>query len=217
MLALRRAGRIRQLSYDGGSPLFTAWDPGYTTAVWVFQPAGPDWVILGYKQETGWGMEQWSDWIKSLEDEKGWRFTAHYAPFDTEGNNAYKAVAGESLKETAAAHGLNFEILEPEPNVLNGIERTRRFLFRCWFDEVECANGLESLDSYGEAWKPDGVQPDGRIYLGRPEKSAYCHGADAARYMSLAAERIVVELGVGGAGVAGWDELAELRARRRWY
>lgn len=190
---IERDGRVGTYKYNRGLPVYTVWDPGYTTAVWFFQSTGgPDWVFLRSVQKHGWGFEkQWPDFIlKECAEKYGYRYATHFAPMDTERNNAYKAVAGKTLVQIAAEQGLKFTVLPFEKDVVGvGIPRTRQFLYRCYFDEEGCSDGLEALAGYKDKQGRLSTQSD-PVFMDSPQDNACVHLSDAMRYASLAVSRI---------------------------
>jgi hypothetical protein len=193
MALLEKDGRVGTYKYNRGLPVYTVWDPGYTTAVWFFQSSGgPDWVFLRSVERHGWGFEkQWPDFIlRECVEKYGYRYAAHFAPLDTERNNAYKAVKGKTLVQIAAEQGLKFTILPFEKDVVGiGIPRTRQFLYRCYFDEEGCEDGLEALAGYKDKQGRLST-PSDPVFLDSPIENACVHLADAMRYASLAVTRI---------------------------
>ena len=189
MAWLRDHGRIRKVQHNATSPVYTAWDPGFTTAVWWFQIIGMDIMVLRSEQQHGWGMERWAERMLELSEKEGYRYGGHWAPFDTEANNAYRAVAGKSLLETARENGLHFNVLDLEKRVADGIERTRKFLYSCWIDDTDALEGLDALEGYVEA-KQERSDPDNPVFKGKPAENRYLHLADAMRYMSMSAPRV---------------------------
>ena len=185
MERLAQQGRITKVSYNAGLPVHTVWDPGYTTAVWFFQIIGMDVAFLQCIEDTL-GMEQWPEVIRA----QPYRYGQHFCPMDTESNNAYKAVAGKSLFDTAKENGLLFSTLSMERNVNDGIDRTRQFLYRCWFNAEGCRQGIKALKWYS-AKKNERMSTESQpVFQDYPEKSWTNHIADAMRYASMAIKRV---------------------------
>ena len=187
---LKENGRITNIPHHGGLPVYTVWDPGYTTAVWFFQKRGLDIAFIRCYEDSGLGIEHWAEILKRLHKDEGYRYGGHFAPIDTEKNNAYRAIAGKNLLETAQENGINFEVLQPEFRVADGIERTRQFLYRSWFDADKCKVGIRALEHYCEKRNERMSTEDHSVFAGYPEKNWAVHLADAMRYASFAVHRL---------------------------
>lgn len=184
-------GRVREVRHNASLPVYTVHDPGYHWAVVFFQQCGPDIAIIRAYEELGLGVEEHARILEALAKRHGYNYGGHYAPIDTENNNAYRAVAGKSLVEHARANGLHFTVLEPEHRVNEGIERTRQFLHTCWIDAENCDMLLSALQSYATRKLERTSTEERPVYLNTPDKSNWaCHLADAMRYTSLAARRV---------------------------
>ena len=64
--------------------------------------------------------------------------------------------------------------------VMEGINAARTIFPMCWFDEEECADGLNALRAYAYGVEDDGTRTK------NPEHSWASHGADAFRMMGVA-------------------------------
>ena len=62
----------------------------------------------------------------------------------------------------------------------DGIQAARSMIARCWFDEEDCARGIEALRQYRREF-------DERLktWRGRPLHDWTSHGADAFRYLAV--------------------------------
>lgn len=185
---LRAQKRIRKMSLDKSSPVYTVWDPGYTTAMLFLQIQGMDPVFLRCHEDTT-DIESYVEVLNKYKTDYGYRYGDHYAPFDVD-SNANKIIAGVSLLEKARQHNLNFIQLKPEFRVLEGIERTRQFLYRCWIDSEDCEILVDALDRYRER-KVERLSTDEHpVFAGMPADGWEKHLCDAMRYASLAVKRI---------------------------
>lgn len=183
---LEEHGRITTIEHDPRYPVFTTWDPGFTTAIWFWQPAPVGlWHMLRYYEASGQDMGQYAVLLDSYRDEYRYRYGQHFAPFDVD-NNQYRLVAAEGLKEIAWRAGIRFTDMEMERSVDAGIERTREFMRSCVFDEDGCRVGLSRLSGYEQAINKGMSTPDQNVYLAGPAKNGCEHGADAFRYVSKA-------------------------------
>lgn len=183
-------GRITKVEHHGGLPVYTVSDPGYHWAVLFFQKRGPDWAIIRAYEEMGLGVEKHAELIREIGKEHGYRYGGHYAPVDTENNNAYRAVAGMSLLEHARENLWDITILEPEYRVSEGIERTQHFLHSCWIDKENCADLVSALESYCRTRNERMSTEDLPLFIERPADNWAVHLADVTRYTSKAVEKL---------------------------
>ncbi len=187
---LRKNGHIRHLKHNPRYPVFSVWDPGFTTAIWFFQPGpGGLWHVLHYYEACGEDMEDYGTMLASLAQEQGWRYAQHFAPFDVD-NNQYRLVASEGLKQVAWKAGIRFTDMEVEKSVDAGIERTREHLQRCVFNGDSsvpgCDLGLDRLAGYQQKVNKSMSTDESPVFMSHPDKNGCEHGADAMRYMSKA-------------------------------
>jgi len=190
---LYEQGRIRpDIKLNAGLPVYTVCDPGFHWATWIFQKVGTDIVFLDSFEDIGQGVEFHAEKLKRIGKARGYRYCRHYAPVDTENNSAYKAVAGKSLLEHAAENDLHLTVLKPEYRVKDGIERTRQFLYRCWFNSSTegCELGLDALEDY-QVQRVERLSTEDRgFYHDRPADNWSVHLADAMRYASMAVRQL---------------------------
>jgi hypothetical protein len=188
---LEANGRVRPLPHDPRYPVFTVWDPGYTTAIWFVQPSSEGlWHVIRYYEACGEDMGQYAVLLDKFSKEFGYRYGQHFAPFDID-NNQYKLVAAEGLKEVAWQAGIRFTSLEPEKSVDDGIARTQKFLSACVFDSgPACEVGIDRLKGYCQKVNKSLSNEETLVYMDHPEKNGCEHGADGFRYVSIAVRRI---------------------------
>lgn len=187
---LRDHGRIGTVEHNYRYPVFTVWDPGFTTAIWFIQPS-PDgaWNVIRYYEASGEDMGQYAVLLDSFKEKYGYRYGQHFAPFDVD-NNQYRLVAAEGLREIAWKHGIRFTTLEYETSVDDGIARTGDFLYACRFDREGCDIGLDRLGGYQQKVNHTMSNEDALVFMSHPDKNGCEHGADAFRYVSKAVKLI---------------------------
>ena len=187
---LTRHERITQVGLDRSVPVYTVWDPGYTTAVWFFQPRGLDIAFVRAYEESGLNIGEWSEILRGLKDNEGYRFGGHFAPVDID-SNATRGLHGKSWLEEARENGINMTILEPEHRVVDGIDRTKKFLNTCYFDKQHCERGIKALKWYCEK-KARVLGPEEEpVFTGHPDDTYWGrHLCDAMRYASIAVNKL---------------------------
>lgn len=187
MATLADRGQIGSVSHMPGYAVHTAWDIGYTTAVWFWQQRGPSPHVIRYHEAQGWGMPQWGEFLDDLHAEYGYRYGTHFSPFDSKTQNGVKIIVGRSILDAAREAGIVFEVLPLEKNeVREGIPRAQELLPLCHFDQTNCERGLWCLRTLHEGVNSSMSTEDNPVYTGKPADGPECHGADAFRYLSMA-------------------------------
>lgn len=169
-----------------GVPVHTFWDLGVndTTVIWFVQRAGLEWRVIDYYEHSGEGLEHYAKVLDAKADPKGpgYRYGRHYAPHDI---SVRELGTGISRRERGAELGIRFETVPRVENKADSIEAARTMLPQCWFDEEQCALGLERLEHYRKEW-------DDRLgcYRDRPLHDNNSNGADAFQTFAMAAPDI---------------------------
>lgn len=199
------SGRIGNVPYDPAVLVHTAWDLGFRdpTAIWFFQLVGQEIHVIDYYESSGEAMSHYVRVLEQKKEEHGYVYGSHWAPHDVK---AGVLQTGTSLLNTARDLGLIFRPLTREREVMNGIERVRNILHRCWFDAKKCEHGIECLECYCKEWS-DKYQ----CFSSHPLHDWTSHGADAFRYLSAALPR----MGSGGGGIMTIDQVRRLRDQHR--
>lgn len=170
---LKRAqleGRIANIPIDRSLGVWTAWDLGISdsTAIWFGQTFGHEERIIDYYEAAGVGLDHYA---KVLRD-KGYTYTKHDFPHDV----AVKSLStGVSRVETLRGLGIEAGI-GPRHSIMDGINATRRYIDRCWFDRERCKRGLEALTQYRRDY-----DEKLKIFKSNPLHDWASHGADAFR------------------------------------
>lgn len=174
MQHIREQGRIGKVPHDPLLPTFTGWDLGIgdAMAIWCAQrERSGDVRVIDYYENSGEGLGHYVTWLNA----RGYTFERHYLPHDAA---ARELGTGKSREEMLRSLGLATEVLPALP-VEDGIEATRMFLRRCWFDAEKCRTGLDALVSYKRRLNSRTEE------YGTPEHDWASHGADAMRYMAM--------------------------------
>lgn len=193
MASLRNQGRVTQVSNDPTRLVHGVIDPGYTTALWLFQQRGTDVNLLSYYEDTGVGIDGYGQLLRELEKKYQYKYGTFFVPCDMD-NNAHKVTRGETALDVLRGLGFDVQPLPREASVVNeGIPRTRIFLSRCWFDATNCEAGIKCLENYKERSNKKLSTDDRMVFTGVPEKDGYDHGADALRYASMVFEKKLIK------------------------
>ena len=110
---------------------------------------------------------------------KGYMYGTDWLPHDA---RARTLATGRSVEEIMLAAGRKVRIV-PNLSIHDGINAARTVFPRCYFDELKCAEGLQSLRHY----RFD-VDPDSGQFSARPLHDYHSHAADAFRYFAVAIE-----------------------------
>lgn len=174
-------GRIRNVPYDPILLVHTAWDIGVDdqTAIWFFQvhPAG-EIKIINYHEDNGYGIDYWVRFIK----EKRYVYGQHLFPHDAQARSF--AAGGRSTVENARSLGMDLMVV-PRSSPFDGIGAARSILPRCWFDEKNTKEGIESLKTYRKKYSTKL-----ETFQNTPLHDWASHGADAFRTLAVGLEFI---------------------------
>jgi phage terminase large subunit len=172
----QEAGRIGNVPWDDAVPVHTAWDLGVgdATAIWFFQIVGAEIHVIDHYEAHGHGLPHYAQVLAS----KPYKYGRHYLPHDA---RARDLGTGRTRVETfQKLTGAAPWVLRPN-NVMDGINAARMTLVRCWFDAVNCADGLEALRQYRADF-----DEKARTFKDAPRHDWTSHSADAFRYLAMA-------------------------------
>ena len=168
-------GRVTNVPYDPAVGVTTAWDLGIgdSTAIFFAQYVGQEIRIIDYYESSGVGLDHYAKVLS----EKGYHYVEHILPHDVQ---VKELGTGKSRIETLDALGISNITIAPKLAVDDGIQAARSMIARCWFDEEDCARGIEALRQYRREF-------DERLktWRGRPLHDWTSHGADAFRYLAV--------------------------------
>lgn len=172
-----RDGRICGVPWQPELPVDTWWDigSGDPTAIWFTQSAGREVHVIDYYENSGVGVgiDHYIDELRK----KPYRYGCHTGPHDL---NAHQfAAGGKSSFEIAKAFGFKFEVLE-RSDKQEGIQISRAFISRCWFDEKKTERGRLALASYHYQWIESR-----KVFSTEPYHDWSSNAADAWRYLAV--------------------------------
>lgn len=172
-----REGRICSVPWRRELPVHTWWDigTGDPTAIWFTQDVGREVHLIDYCENSGVGVGI-DHYIKHLQG-KPYLWGSHHGPHDIH-QHAF-AAGGKSTYEVAASFGFRFEDV-PNIDKQEGINITRAFLSRCWFDRVKTERGRLALISYHRTW-----DERRHMFSSAPYHDWSSNGSDAARYLAV--------------------------------
>lgn len=180
-------GRIgASVPYRPEMPVNTYWDLGIgdATAIWFAQFDGSKVNLIDYMEANNKGLDHY---VKALQN-KAYIYGDHYAPHDIK---IREYGSGLSRIETARGLGINFKIT-PKLSIEDGINAARILLARSYFDNNEQVRlGLSCLKNYHRKYNEVT-----RVYDNKPLHDWSSNGADAFRYLAVAAKKQSAEGGV---------------------
>jgi hypothetical protein len=152
MARVRREGRICRTPIER-VPVDTFWDLGVNDdmVIWFRQRVGPEHRFIDYYSNSGEGLEHYARILKERADEHDYIYGIHHLPHDGDARRlSFKA---KSVRQMFEEIGVKPIVVVPRiATEKSGIEASRGYLPKCWFDESRCAEGIRSLDNYRKEW-----------------------------------------------------------------
>lgn len=189
---IEREGHFKRSLFNRDNEVHIVMDPGYHTAIWLFQYYEPEVSVVRYHEDQGIGIDSYARLLRTWQGLHKYNYGKVYVPCDMD-NNAHKVTRGETALEVLREEGFNALPLPVEKSVVReGIPRTQRFLKRCWFGYEMCEHGIDRLRQYHERQNEAMSTETEFVTSGQPAKDGNDHAADGMRYMSLAFEMDLV-------------------------
>lgn len=181
----RKEGRITRVPYDPIKPVHTIWDIGWgdNTAIWFYQGIGFERRMIRYLELN---QTTLADIVKKLQ-ELPYTYGEDILPHDARAKTL--AAAGKSVQQQLAELGRRVRICRDE-SIVSGINAARTIFPTVWFDEENCADGLQCLRHYRYE-----IDPETGQVSKKPLHDNYSHGADGFRYFALEADSLGYESG----------------------
>lgn len=215
MLAAENGGRIASVPYDPDWPVDTAWDLGVgdSTAIWFFQRQFGRVNVIDYYEAEGYGAAHYVEKLAA----KPYAYGKDYLPHDarareflTTGPDGKAKTRIQVLREM----GRN-PVIVSDQKLGDGINAARNLIGRCWFDETNCAKGLECLRQYRREW-----DDDKKAFKDHPLHDWASHGADAWRYLAVGISEMKPTEQPAAKPMLGimdmtWDQAVKTHSRQR--
>lgn len=184
---MREDGRICHVPAVKDYPVHTVCDLGLGGHMpWIFfQRIGLDIHIincfaLADKSDIRGGAIFYREMLDKMRDKYGYIYGKYFGPFDMVKG---EIGTGEAIYETFKRNGIEFEKLEQEHYVLDGIERMTNMFPKLWIDAELCNDLIVAWSSYHREW----IEKLQKYHeIPHPDKSS--HYADAGRYLSKVIE-----------------------------
>lgn len=175
MAQLFAAGRVGDYPVEARLPVYAAFDLGWNdrTAIVVFQRQQSALRVIDYLE----GSHQTLDYYSAQLRERPYEVTELFLPHD----GAHNHLTGQSAERTLQDLKWTVTVLPNQP-VEQGIDALR-MAFKSLYIDRHCERFIECLKRYRRVIPATTREPS------KPVHDEYSHGADAARYMALAAPR----------------------------
>jgi phage terminase large subunit len=186
-------GRIRNVPYDEAKPVHPFFDLGWAdnTSIWFAQTVSNELRLIDYYSNSQMPIQHYIGVLQN----KGYMYGTDWLPHDA---RARTLATGRSVEEIMLAAGRKVRIV-PNLSIHDGINAARTVFPRCYFDELKCAEGLQSLRHY----RFD-VDNNSGQFSARPLHDYHSHAADAFRYFAVAIEEDKPVLSARGINMKGW-------------
>lgn len=178
----RQQGRIVDDEQDAvfdpdGGPVFVSSDLGMrdTAAWWFWQPRLDGFGLVGYLGRSGLDAGEWIDELQKYSTKRGFKLAQVWLPHDA--RNKTFATKHTPLEQFITGFGADVVRLVPKTSIPDRINAARRVVTKCWFDEVECAEGVSGLTS----WRFE-YDPETRTMSREPVHDWASHPGDAFSY-----------------------------------
>jgi phage terminase large subunit len=174
--------RIRPCPYDPILKVHAIWDLGWNDAMTVImvQRVASSLSVIDYLETSHTLYSEIVNGnakIKGLA-QRGYRWGKDYLPHDGKAKNPQ---TGKSAIETLEALGRSVEEV-PDIGVEEGIRAARQIFSQVYFDETKASRLVHCLKRYRRTINQQTNEP------GAPLHDEFSHGADAFRYMAVAAD-----------------------------
>lgn len=184
--------------YDPQFPVHAACDLGFTdsTAFWFWQERPDGIAIVDYHEAQSQPLEYYFEMLLN----KGYKYHKIWLPHDARAKTLQtgRSTVEQFLKPEKIDpkfKGMKFPIdIVPKLSRQHGIDAVRLILPKCYINETECKEGVETLRAYRR--KFDEVK---QILSNEPLHDWSSHGADAFRYLALVTKTHAQSKKVAGA------------------
>lgn len=173
----RQQRRICPVPHLDYLPVHTCWDLGVgrgdDMVIWFFQVDGfaIRWIDLYWN--SGKGLAHYKE---VLDSKPHYRYGTHLAPHDIERPQHTSEAEAKTIRELAEDVGVSFVKVPRVSDVKIGVELVRSRFSTFYFDEHNCAYGINALSSYRRDW-----DSKNGVYRLQPVHDWSSHFADALR------------------------------------
>lgn len=173
MRAIRKLGYVGRFPFVPGLPVNTFWDFGLNDmqTIWLHQEVAGRHRFVGYYENNNIGLAHYFEWLQRWAAMRGAVFGKHSAPHDVE--HKRQGLKITTIKQIASEVGVEFKTVQRTPDKWASIEKARKRLFECDFDEAACAKGLLHLEGASREW-----DENNSVWLNEMRHDDHSHGLD---------------------------------------
>ena len=183
MAQMREEGRICRVPHLDSLPVHTVCDLGIGGNMpWIFfQVVGLEVHIincfnLSKKDDVRGGAAFYKRMLDTKREQFKYSYGKLFCPFDI---NKGEISTGDTIYKTFQENGITFVKLDRETNVIDGIQRMRKWFPTYYIDSKNCQELITAWLCYHQEW----IENLGR-YDVKPAPDQSAHYADAGRYLS---------------------------------
>lgn len=172
----RKAGRMQEGVYDPkGAPVCISSDIGFrdTSSWWFWQPRIDGFGLVGYLGASGMDADDWIEKLKEYISARRMKLGQIWLPHDAR-NKTFSAKHSPLERFLKAFDHVD---IVPMTKIEHRINAGRRVIERCYFDETECADGIDGLTSW--AYEYD---EETRTFSKEPKHDWASHPGDGFTY-----------------------------------
>lgn len=176
-----KEGRIGHVPFNPQLQVETWWDLGMDdqTSIWFAQRSMGEIRLIDYEAANGQALGYYADLIQRKREKWKCTFRSHILPHD---GNVRSLNDGKTRVKTLRELGVSPIRRMKKHNVQDGIQQVRQILPMCWFDEDNCATGIEGLRQYVKEPIEGAEDPDGnQMFSNQPKHNWASNPADAFR------------------------------------
>ena len=157
MSRARADGRIKSAGvFDpDGAPVCISSDLGFrdTAAWWFWQPRLDGFGLVGYIGASGKDADDWIEVLTKHLQDHGMELGQIWLPHDAK--NKTFATKHSPMEQFLTAFGADHVKVVPMTKIIDRINAARRVVERCHFDEIECEEGINGLESWRFEYDPE--------------------------------------------------------------
>lgn len=150
MMRARSENRVTRVPHEPGLPVDTWWDLGRReqTAIWFVQTIGREVRFIYYLEDVLRGLPHYLALLDELRRDRKYLYRHHIAPHDI----AVQEFGSDRTRyELAQRLGYTF-YASPQFSQAEQIEAGRNLIPICYFDEGNCAVGIDHLEQFRFEW-----------------------------------------------------------------
>ncbi len=168
-------GRIRNIEFNRGYPVYTSWDIGVhdATAICFYQHIGNSLFYIDYYEMTDEDLTHYAEVLREKTRTLGYRYAQHFGPHDL---RQREWTNKQSRVKTALGQGINFTIV-PRVEIEDRIHSVKVLMPFVHIDPIKCERLIKCLRAYRREWDDANM-----VFKQRPLHDWSSNGADSMSY-----------------------------------